>query len=471
MQNTITNNYNQAIELFNKGNFNQAIEFCQIIVNEDESHYQTWNLLGNIFFKLNDLDNSKHFFITALKIKPDLIEAYYMLGNVLFQGNLFEDAISIWKEALKFDQTQAMIYSNIAAAYLTLKDFDNAIDFSKQSININKNFEDPYLCLSKVYMQKNEEDAAFKYLTSALRINSKNPETNVDLSTIYFKKRDYPSAFKYYEYRKFIKEKKNLYDFMPFKKYTGKSLKNKALVIYHEQGFGDNIQFSRFLKDINCSNVSVGIQNSLNKLFSYSFPNINFIEEINSSDKFDYMLPIMSIPHFLKIDKIRKDPYLKVKNEDVILLKEKLSKDKLNIGIVWGGSKTGAFYKEKTLLLKNLESLFKNKKREFYSLQVDDYEELEHYPNIKNLGMNFLNFYDTAVAICALDLIISIDTAVAHLAGALGQKCFVLNNEAQFDWRWENTQQTSEWYNSVKVFKYIDIKQIINKIDKEINEL
>lgn len=471
MQNNITNNYNQALELFNKGDFTRAIEFCQIIVNEDETHYMTWNLLGNIFFKLNDLENSKQFFITTLKLKPDLIEAYYMLGNVLFKGDLFDDAISIWKEVLKHDKTHALVYSNIAAGYLALDDLDSAIEFSEQSIKIDKKFEDPYLCLSKIYMKKNQEDNVLKNLRLALEINPKNPETNVDLSTIYFKKREYKNAFQSYEYRKFLEGKKDSYDFMPFKKYTGKSLNNKSLLIYHEQGFGDNIQFARFLKKIKCSNISYGIQNSLNKLFSYSFPNVKFLKEINEADKFDYMTPIMSIPHFLKIDLLDKTPYLKVDKEDVRLLRKELNKDKLNIGIVWGGSKTGAFYNEKTLFLKDLESLFENEKRSFYSLQVDSYEELENYPNIKNLGENFSNFYDTAVAICALDLIISIDTAVAHLAGALGEQCFVLNNKAQFDWRWENTQQTSEWYNSIKVFKYTNIEQIIEQIDKEIDEL
>lgn len=156
------------------------------------------------------------------------------------------------------------------------------------------------------------------------------------------------------------------------------------------------------------------------------------------------MLPVMSVPHFFNINKISSQKYLKVKEEDInIFKKEFLDTNKLNIGLVWKGSKTSLIKDIKTLSLDEFEILFRNKNRVFHSLQIENNEELLKYKNIKNIGEEFRNFYDTAVAISALDLIISVDTVAAHLTGALGKKGFILNNKLQFDWRWDNTEEKS----------------------------
>ncbi|MDD2886719.1 MAG: hypothetical protein PHY66_02880 [Aliarcobacter sp.] len=467
----LINNYNKALSFYKTKKYNEAITLCNEILQFEQEHYLTWNLLGNIFFTLNDFENAKNFFLMTIDLNPKFIEAYFMLGNVLFSMHMYEDSISIWEEALKIDNSHSIIYSNIALSFIKLNNTNKAIEFLDLSLNINPNNEDAYIYLSEIYKKKSDIINYKNNLLKAISINAKNPKTNFDLSYIYFLERNYIKAYSYFESRKKLIEEKHNYNYLPFKEYNFQNIKNKSLLIYHEQGFGDNIQFIRFLNNIKCSELSVGIQNSLNKLFSYNYPNIKFKDVILAQDKYDYMLPMMSIPYFFKIYDVNDSKYLKVDEKDIFEFRNNfLNNDKLNIGIVWSGSKTSEVAELKNLRISDFEPLF-NKKYNFYSLQIDGNEEIKKYKNIKILGNNFKNFYDTAVAICALDLIISIDTSIAHLTGALGQKGFVLSNKNQFDWRWDNENHKSIWYNSIKVFKYFDIGDAIKMIKEEINEL
>lgn len=466
-------NYNKALLLFNKEDFDSAIKLCNDTLQKNPSHFYTWNLLGNIFFKLKEFEQAKQFFATAIELNSNFIEAYFMLGNLLFSSNLYEDSISIWNKALEIDNSHLVLYTNIALSYIKLNNLEKAQDYLNVAINFNNsdNFEDIFICFSEIYKLKSDFISYKSNLLKAIQLNPSNPKTNFDLSYIYFLEKDYKKAYYHFEFRKELIEERDKYNYLPFKNYNFEKLENKSLLIYHEQGFGDNIQFARFLNNIDCKDISYGIQKSLYKLFSYNFPQIDFTKEIKVSDKYDFMLPIMSIPYFFNLYNIPDLPYLKVKKDDILSFRDKmLDPNKLNIGIVWSGSRTSALSKQKDLNLKDFETLFKDN-RVFYSLQIENNDELKNYPNIKNLGKNFDDFYDTAVAICALDIVISTDTAVAHLTGALGKKGIILSNKNQLDWRWENSNSKSIWYKSLNIIKYLDINSSINIINKELDEL
>ncbi len=467
----LINNYNQALTLYQTKKYDEAIKLCNDILQKNSQHYFTWNLLGNIFFELNEFEKSKEFFITSISLNPDFIEAYFMLGNLLFANHMYEDSISIWQEALKINNSHSVIYSNIALSYIKLNNVIEGKKFISLALKLDSNNEDAYIYLAEIYKNELDIENYKKNLLYAHNINPNKPKTNFDLSYIYFLEKDYKKAFFHFEFRTLFEKHKYDYTYLPFEKYNFQDLKNKSLLIYHEQGFGDNIQFIRFLNNIKCNNISIGIQNSLNKLFSYNFPDINFKDAISISDKYDYMIPMMSIPYFFKIYNINNFKYLKVEDKHIVEFRNKLiNNNKINIGIAWSGSKTSEIATSKNLKISDIKSLF-DEKYNFYSLQIQGNEEIKEYENIKILGNEFKDFYDTAVAICALDLVITIDTSIAHLTGALGQKGIVLSNENQFDWRWDNINFKSIWYNSIKVYKYSDIKDAINIIKEEINEL
>jgi ADP-heptose:LPS heptosyltransferase len=164
--------------------------------------------------------------------------------------------------------------------------------------------------------------------------------------------------------------------------------------------------------------------------------------------------------------------YLKVKKKDVKEFSEKkLKKNSLNIGIVWKSSKDSDYNSERILSLDSFNQLFSLKNIKLYSLQKDELEELDNYPKIKDLGSKFKNFYDTAVAISALDYVISIDTSVAHLVGALGKKGCVLHSDKIIDFRWDKVSGQSTWYNSLEIIKYHKVEEIMDNLVEKIKNL
>lgn len=453
--------YNLALNEYNNQNYDEAIKLCDRIIQKDKEHYHSWNLLGNIFFKKDELDASKDFFIAAINLNPNSFESYYMLGNVLFKAKYYEDSINIWKEAIKIKNNFALTYANIAASYHKLEKTDESIKYCLKTFEHDKNHLDALACLAKNYQILLDLDNCKKYLLKILKIDKYNANASFDLSYIYLYEENYLDGFKHFEERQNIPNRQKEYNYLPFKVLENNNLTGKSLLIYHEQGFGDNIQFIRFLANLKCKNISVGIQNSLNKLFSYNFPSIKFLSTVNKNDSFDYMTPLMSLAYYLKIDSIDNSSYLNVDKNDIKVFKDTyLSKNSFNLGINWQGSKNNT----SNLVLKDLSLLFKIQNINFYSLQVETNENLDEY-NIIDLGKDFKNFYDTAIAMKAMDLIISIDSSVAHLSGALGKKTFLLYEEKNFDFRWRERNNTSIWYNSIKIHKINDLTHIVNEIE------
>lgn len=459
--------YDKALEKYNEKNYDESIKLLNEILQKDDNHHHSWNLLGNIFFNLNDLDTSKDFFIAAINKKSDFFDAYYMLANVLFKANHLEDAINIWIEGTKYNPDFALSYANIAIAYDRLNKKEEAIFYANKAINLDVNCFEALFCLAKIYQNKQDLDKTQEYLQKVLEIDKKNVLANFDISYILLAKEKFKEGFKHFEYRKQMPNREHEYNYLPFVEYKGEKLEDKHFLIYHEQGFGDNIQFIRFLNKLSHKGLSVGIQNPLNKLFTYNFPKIEFLDEINSAMEFDYMTSLMSIPYFTNTKQISNEKYLDVDSKEVNEFKTKnIDSNKLNIGLVWKGSTAKKENDIKSINLDELNLILRNKQCDFYNLQIENFDEIGNY-SIKNIGKDFKDFYDTAVAIKSMDLIIGVDTAVSHLAGALGVKTYLIYNNNTIDFRWANKDRKSIWYKSVEVY----IKEEIIQINKEIENI
>ena len=242
-------------------------------------------------------------------------------------------------------------------------------------------------------------------------------------------------------------------------------LKNKTILLHSEQGFGDSIQFIRFLpnfkKEFPCK-IAVKCRDELKELFK-GIKEIDILTHRNeTTPEFDYHLPIMSMPKLLNM-KTKKDlpnqtPYLfaqEAKNVDKDL-EIKSKKGHLNIGICWSASVTGESYDGKVFDLKYFEPFLNNDKITLYSLQVgpenEDIKKLGFEDKIVDLTDKLTDFSKTASLMKELDLVISSDTSVAHLAGALNVPVWIPLQKVP-DWRWENKGETSPWYPSAKLFR------------------
>lgn len=462
--------YDQALKKYQEKSYDESIELLNIILEQNDAHYHSWHLLGNIFFNLDDLDSAKDFFLAAINKKNDFFDAYYMLGNVLFKANLFEDAINIWIEGSQYNPYFALSFANIAIAYDRLGKKDQAIFYAQKTLTLDKNCVEALFCLAKIYQANQDLKNTQSYLEKVLQLQPSNVLAHFDLAYVKLALGNYEEGFKEFEYRKKMINREQEYNYLPFKLYQGESLQDKHLLLYHEQGFGDMIQFIRFIEELNCKKISIGIQNPLHKLFAYNFPHIEFLSEIKDSMPFDCMEALMSAPFMAQINTINSQKYLDVKEEDILNFKKKhLTSEKFNIGLVWKASTANTQSDIKSLHLKELESILKKAHCQFFSLQIENFEEALNTP-VTLIGQEFKNFYDTAVALKSLDLFIGVDTAVSHLAGALGVKSYLIYSSNTIDFRWTKDNKKSLWYESVEVFSKEEMEHINTNLDNLVKE-
>lgn len=315
---------------------------------------------------------------------------------------------------------------------------------------------------------KNNEDFvnAEKYLKKliALKPNSAM-DYNYTLGSVYMAQRKLRLGYKYYQKRHSAKQTKERYK---HKIWDGKDYPDKVLYVAAEQGMGDNIQFIRYLPYAakKFKKIVYGASPKLYELFKNSFntketSNIEIVR-LGAPIRFHKVALIMDLPYILHMNFYNipaKRKYLTCNKEKTAYFKTKyFNNDKLKVGLCWRAKGEGL----RDAIYRTIDApyyfkpLFDISNIQYYSLQLGDFFNMcEKYPQIIDLSTELKTFDDTAAVMKNLDIMITVDTAVAHLAGALGLKTYLLLCHAP-DWRWfENTSKT-EWYPSIKIIRQQD---------------
>ena len=258
-------------------------------------------------------------------------------------------------------------------------------------------------------------------------------------------------------------------------------LKNKKVLVWHEQGFGDTIMFSRYVNqliDIGAV-VTFEVQEDLEPFFSSQFKCI-VVNKVSPGEFFDFQVPLLDLPKLFNTS-LENIPfnrfYLKVeyKKKKEWEKKLQLSKNKFNIGISISGNKSYKRNLIRSLPLKKMEP-FLDKANLFIiqkELSAEDMKFLNNHKEINFLGKEISNFSDTAAIVENMDLIISVDTSLIHLAGALGKKSFLILSYSA-DWRWLLDRNSTPWYDSIRIFRQKligDWDFVIKQIQLEFNNL
>ncbi|RYA23137.1 hypothetical protein CRU96_09440 [Malaciobacter halophilus] len=500
------NNKNQLV-LNNLGNlfkeikdYKRAIRAFSDAIRLNPKDFNAYNNLGIVYEAINDYDKAIVAYKQAVKIKPNYSKAVNNIGVVLYKQKKYKEAIEIFKIALKIDPEYNELYSNIGACYNKLKQYEYAIENLNKAIELNPNNAGAYTNLGNVYnkihdykkaaslheksivLEPNGVNAhsnlgtsyknlgytnkAIQSYKKAIQLDPNFENAHFDLAAIYLSKNDFKNGWSEYEWR-FKKEEmlshivnnKDIFSKPMLKK--DDNIEGKILLLHSEQGFGDSIQFIRFLpllkNKFKCK-IAVKCRDELKELFK-TIEEIDIL--VNRSEDtpiFDYHLPIMSMPFILNMKSLddlpKQMPYLKALDDESLKIKK--DKKKIDIGICWSASITGESYDGKVFDLKYLEPLINHPKINLYSLQVG--KENEHikkygYENeIIDLTDKLTDFSKTASLIKQLDLVISSDTSVAHLCGAINAPVWIPLQKYP-DWRWTNKGESTKWYPSAKLFR------------------
>ncbi len=253
--------------------------------------------------------------------------------------------------------------------------------------------------------------------------------------------------------------------------WTGQDLTGKKIFVFAEQSFSDTIMFSRFLKKLStkAGKVYFKPQDPLLSLMKNSFPEVALCSNATDLSTLivDFHVPLLSLPHYLGIslDDLNTDSaYLKARREKIETFSKEISGPGLKVGLAWQGDKNYINDKNRSIALERLYPILRTRGVKFYSLQKGfGTEQLEKLPSgvtIVNLAEKCNDFSDTAAAIENLDVVISIDSAVAHLSGALNKPTLLLTPTTT-DWRWLGfwEKNSSAWYGSFKKVRQQDDKK------------
>ncbi|MRW82490.1 tetratricopeptide repeat protein [Pseudoduganella sp. FT26W] len=457
----------------------------------------------------------------ALALQGQLLAAYRQQAHRLGQLAQHGSAAALYAAALELDSSDTELQQLHAAALdnskqhdavltslrhaLALKmeraarhgaaelvaDTDQEKDYEKARVALEKlikmapNNPLAYINLGSILNKLGFNDQALASYDRALAMDANLPLAMWNRSLLLLARGDYERGWQGYEYRWVAKDlalsKAKRHFLKP--QWTGReSLKGKTILLHAEQGLGDAIQFSRFAKTIQQRGARVVLE-----VWAPLIPLMRTLEGVDQliesgTDRppaFDYHIPLLSLPHALntRIDTIPSAPFY-LRSDPA--KREQWSAElgfstKLRVGVVWSGSATHGNDHNRTLPLSALAPLF-NEDYEFICLQKEirpaDKELLDTLP-VRQVSHLLNNFGDTAALCDLMDVVITVDTSVAHLAGALGKPFWVML-PTPFEWRWLEHGSTNPWYPSATLFRQRQIGDwapVVNDVIAALNAL
>ena len=474
---------NLAITLQALGKFDEAIINYKKAIELEPNYPQTHNNLGITQKEIGKLDDAVRSYKKAIELKPDYSEAFNNLGLTLRELNKLIQSEESYKKAIELNPEQAEYHNNLGVTLNELSKLDESEKSYNKAIKLNPEYIECYTNLGITLQELGKLDESEESYKKAIELKPNYAEANYCLSLLYNLRGDLKKGFKLYEWR--YHEKKKITR-PPNKKFFWdgeKSIKNKKILVYGEQGFGDTIQFFRYLSILQNMGADVifKVKSNLHHLFNAPNDKIQIIDNFPETNKIDFESPLMSLPYLLKTDlnSIPSSvPYLKADISKIDEWGKKLNSKKFKIGICWQGSKTKVD-KGRSFPLSLFKDISKIPNLELISLYKGDEENqiLNIDFDLNNLGNNFDNekhaFIDTAAIMMHCDLIITSDTAIAHLAGALGRPVWVALKHIP-EWRWMLNRSDSPWYPTMNLYrqnKLNDWGYVFDLMKKDLKEI
>jgi Flp pilus assembly protein TadD/ADP-heptose:LPS heptosyltransferase len=457
----------------------------------------------------------------AIRLNPGYAESHHLLSLALDKSDQLEKSLASIKQAIELLPNQTAYYAHLIQLYIKLKQTEDYQKAIEGLININSGSKerDIYIDVGILLFEQGEFEASIEFYRKAIALDPEsaiahnnlghclsqlNPDEEAEnefrkalslepnyiiahfnLAIHLLKLGKFEDGWQEYRWRTKREDVKISKHDSP--EWNGEDLTGRSIIILAEQGFGDIIQAARYLKRIrqNGTKIILECPGVLTPLFS-SLPEVDqIIYRKGPLPAADFHIPILNIPAVLQddVDSLStENAYLSATPKTINEWQQRLgSSNKFRVGIVWQGSPSFKTDRWRSIPLNEFSELASIPEVELVSLQkgeagtnqIADFQK--HYSLLdvdKKLKRN-RNFMDTAAIICNMDLVITSDTSVAHLAGALGAPTWVLLS-ANADWRWMVNREDSPWYPSMRLFRqntFGDWQQLFKKVKTELQLL
>lgn len=487
---------NCGIALQNLGRNSDAIDALKHAVTLAPNNPLTLFNLGRLQIENYDIELGLRNLENAKRLAPDIYEIHLQIGSGHLKSCNYANAILSLSKALALNPSRWEARSLLAEAYFESRQFSNALVAIDEALSLNAPKAPSLRLKAKIHRSTGMPHIAKRFANEALALEPQSADSLCVLGIIHHDlleaedaldcfdkalalKVDYPTArwnkaltllregrlqegWDYYEARKLLGITNKNAACHSLSDWDGSfSIEDKHLFIYCEQGLGDVIQFSRFVFDLLslAKFITFQVPASLLSLFNREVANLRVIDETSAPDGAEFSCSLLSLPRILNVraNTIPHSNHLLVNNtlKSDVFLKRLGGKTKPRIGLCWSGGAGSAHQIHRGISLEELQGCLRID-AEFYCLQKDvsetDRPLMAQDARIHDSSAMLTDFGDTAALISHMDLVISIDTSVAHLSASLGVTTWVLLIFSP-DFRWFLRTTDSPWYPSAKLFR------------------
>jgi tetratricopeptide (TPR) repeat protein len=512
MPNDAEAHYNLGVILKSKGQLNQAATSYQRAITLKPEYAEAHSNLGNTLKDLGRLDDAITHYRRAIKIqpdsadahnnlgttlkdlgtlnknhaqldeaiasyrqavalKPDFALAYYNLGNAQKERGQLDDAVSSYRRATQIHPDFTDAHNNLGSALQDLGQFEAALSSYRRVLELKPEFAEAHNNLGVVLKDLGQLDAASASYCKAIELKPDYAEARNNWGNCLLAMAQFSAGWQEQEYRLKRSEFQYLSLATRLPQWRGQQPNpSDRLLVLEEQGMGDKLQFIRYLALAAerfaprfTPGVSIVIGRPLRELFRRSYPQIEILETMPvDQHAWQWQCPLLSLPLAFDTTEAtipRQIPYLITDPARVAYWQNRIAALQLpattrKIGVVWKSGTIMKIAQQKSVPIQSIAPLLNQPGCAWFSLQKEP--DLDKAPwvasgKLIDWAEEFSNFDETAALAMNLDLIISVDTSVAHLAGGLGLPTWLFNRSAS-DWRWMRDREDSPWYPTMRIF-------------------
>jgi tetratricopeptide (TPR) repeat protein len=443
-----------------RGNLEEASRLLEKSVVLAPGFPAAWNNLGQARRDLGESKKAGEAFAKALDLDPAFVEARLNLALALKDQGRFAESLDAVHAAEALAPDSAEAANNRGVLLVELGREDEARAAFERALLLRPAYAEAASNLGNLLLGSSGPAAAIAAYERALALEPAHASARFNRGFCRLLMGDYKAGWPDWEARLELAAMRQMVGSFTQPLWQGGPLAGKTLLLQAEQGFGDTIHMARYarLARAKAGRVLLRCQPALVKLFARCLDGIEVISQDAPMPDHDVWAPVMSLPGRFgtTLDRLPAGiPYLTPDPERQRAWAERMKGPGLKAGLVWRGNPGFSGERHRAPGLRSLMPLFDAPGVRFFALQRgqarEEIAQLGLEGRMADLGQD-LDFETTAAQIAGLDLLISTDTAAAHLAGALGQRCWVLLSSAP-DWRWHLGRQDSPWYPSLTLFR------------------
>lgn len=459
---TIQQAYELALQHHRAGRLRDAESLYRQILTFQPDHPNARIDLGTSLRQQGRFEEAFTELRLVLMARPDLPELHASLGNYFLAKRQWHEAADAFREAIRLLPAYALAHNNLGMALQNQGRTDEAIVAYRRALALQPDFVDAYTNLGTAFWEMAEWDSARDAYESALAIQPTDAKARMNLGLCLLLHGDFERGWEAYEARRCVKE---VCPETPLGEplWDGRPLNDRTILLHSEQGLGDTIQFVRYAPLVAALGgvVVLRCQAELKRLMTGQAGISQVVADTDPSPDCDVRFPLLSLPRlFRTIEQTIPNavPYLIPDSSRVEHWRGKVSHGRpgLNVGIVWAGNPSHRYDRRRSIALSKLAPLARTTGVWFFSLQKGEAAAQARTPPLElrltDWTSELHDFVDTAALVASLDLIISVDTAVAHLAAALGKPVWMLLPFVP-DWRWMRDRSDSPWYPTLRLFR------------------